>query len=139
MILKTITFFGLSWFLWFMNSDSVQQGWLVSASCLLCPQLGRLECWGLELCELQPHISGGWCRCWLEAWLWLSEGKPTRGFFTWLEVPCNMVAWFQERQRQRERVVFFPHPNLRSRRASLLFYSSVSGRHKFAQIQEERT
>ena len=40
--------------------------------------------------------------CWLEAWLWLSAEKPTRGFFTWLEVPCNMVAWFQERQRQRE-------------------------------------
>lgn len=83
------------------------------------------------------HISGGWCRCWLEAWLWLSERKPTRGFFTWLEVPCNMVPWFQERQRQRERAVFFPLPNLRSCRASLLFYSP--GRHKFSQIQEERT
>ena len=71
--------------------------------------------------------------------MWLSERKPTRGFFTWLEVPCNMVAWFQERQRQRERAVFFPRPNLRSCRASLLFYSSVSGRHKFSQIQEERT
>lgn len=131
MILKTIIFFffGLSWFLWFMNSDNVQQGWLVSASCCLHPQLGRLECWGLELCELQSLTflvtdigvgSRPGCSC-LQKNPHVASSLGLRFLVTW------WLGSKRDRDREKEpgRFVFFPLPNLRSHRASLLFYSSV--------------
>lgn len=51
-----------------------------------------------------------------------------------------LVTWWlgSKRDRDREKELYFFLLSFRSCRASLLFYSSVSGRHKFSQIQEER-